>query len=187
METLEAVNKRCSLKTHLSGREVELEKINKVLDAARMAPSARNMQPWRFVVVRGKRSVESLVDAALGEGNAVAKEAAALIVVCARPRDSVIHERKEYYLFDTGLAVENMLLAATDLGLVTHPMAGVNESELKRLLNIPRDVRVVLVTPLAYPREASFDAAARERLQERTRRTLEEVVYYDQWNEPEPA
>ncbi len=94
---------------------------------------------------------------------------------------------KEYYLFDTGLAVENMLLAATDLGLVTHVMASFNETEVKRMLHIPDDVRVVIVTPLAYPPTASYDEAAKERLSQRTRKDLEEVAYFNRWAEPEPA
>ena len=67
METLEAINKRASLKTHLSAREVEEEKIAKVLDAARFAPSARNQQPWRFIVVKGKENVENVVTKAFFE------------------------------------------------------------------------------------------------------------------------
>lgn len=61
METLETIAKRASLKAHLSGREVEHEKIIKILEAARLAPSARNTQPWRFVVVQGKEAIEALV------------------------------------------------------------------------------------------------------------------------------
>jgi nitroreductase len=131
METLEAINKRASLKEHLSTRDIEQEKIISILKAARLAPSARNNQPWRFIVIKGKENVKNVVTRAFGEGNQVVKEAPVLIIVCANPRDDVIAEEKEYYLFDLGLAVENMLLAATELGLVTHPMAHVFEDELK--------------------------------------------------------
>jgi nitroreductase len=121
------------------------------------------------------------------EANLVVKQAPVIIVVCARPADDVIRDGKEYYLLDTGMAVENMLLAATDLGLVTHPMSGVNETEVKRILQIPDDVRVVIVTPLAYPLEASYDLAAKERLSQRTRKSLKEVAYFNKWGELEPA
>jgi len=79
------------------------------------------------------------------------------------------------------LAVENMLLAATDLGLVMHPMTAVNEDELKRVLHIPDEVRFVVATPLAYPTEGSYEEAARERLGQRTRKSLKEVVYSNVW------
>ncbi|MCS7179526.1 MAG: nitroreductase family protein [Anaerolineae bacterium] len=185
METLEAIQKRCSLKTWISERPVEPEKVRAVLDAARLAPSARNTQPWRFVVVQGKEAVTSLVEAAFFGPTPTVKQAPLLIVVCARPEDDVVIDGKPYYLFDLGLAVENMLLAATALGLVTHPMTSFNEAVVKRMLQIPEDVRVVIITPLAYPSTASYEEAARERLSQRVRRKLDELVYYHHWSKPE--
>ncbi len=181
METLEAIKKRASLKAHLSGRDVESEKIDKVLHAASLAPSARNRQPWRFIVVRGREAVETLVSRAFNETNRVVMEAPIIIVACANPSDDTVIGGREYYLFDVALAVENMLLAATDLGLVTHPMAGVNEGELKRVLGIPHEVRFVLATPLAYPAEGVYDEVAKERLSQRTRKDLQEMVYLNEW------
>jgi len=181
METLEAINRRASLKTCCSTRDVEQEKIEKILDAARLAPSARNVQPWRFIVVQGKENVENVATKAFGEGNQVVKEAPVLIIVCANPKDDVIAEGKEYYLFDLGLAVENMLLAATDLGLVTHPMAHVYEDELKKILGIPPEVRFVIATPLAYPAGGSYEETAQEKLSQRTRKDLKELVYTNAW------
>ncbi|HEY5269504.1 MAG TPA: nitroreductase family protein [Anaerolineales bacterium] len=186
METLEVIRKRCSLKTHLSGRKIEPEKINTILEAARLAASARNMQPWRFIIVQGKKAVEALAHA-FGEPNLMIRQAPVIIIACARPGDDVMHDGKEYYLFDVGMGVANMLLAATDLGLVTHPMAAFNEGEVKRILHIPDDVRVVIATPLAYPLEASYDEAAKERLSQRTRKDLKELAYFDRWSELEPA
>ena len=184
METLKTIGKRASLKHCVSARKVEKEKINKILEAARLAPSARNSQPWRFIVVRGKEKVENVVTKAFFEFNQVAKEAPVLIIACANPRDDDIHEGREYYLFDVGLAVENMLLAATDLGLVTHPMTAVNEDELRRVLQIPRHVRFVVATPLAYPTSGSYEEAAQERLSRRTRKSLREIAYSNVWGKP---
>jgi nitroreductase len=184
METLETINKRTSLKTHLSSRDIEPEKITKILDATRLAPSARNTQPWRFIVVKGKKNVETVVTRAFMELNQVVREAPVLIIACANPSDDVIHDGKEYYLFDVGLAVENMLLAATDLGLLTHPMTAVHEDELKKVLHIPGEVRFVVATPLAYPAEGSYEKAARERLAQRTRKSAKEVVYSNAWGKP---
>jgi len=184
METLEAINKRAGLKDHLSKREVEQEKIAKILDAARLAPSAANMQPWRFIVVRGKEAVENLVDRAFNEVNLMVREAPVVIVACANPSDDYVIGGREYYLFDVAMAVENMLLAATDLGLVTHLMTNLDEDELKRILGVPPEVRFVIATPLAYPAEGSYEAAARERLSERTRKDLKEIVYANEWGKP---
>ncbi|MFC1967947.1 nitroreductase family protein [Chloroflexota bacterium] len=184
METLEAISKRTSLKRRLSARDVEEEKIAKILDAARLAPSAGNKQPWRFIVVRGKEAVENLVTRAFSEGNLVAREAPIIIIACANPSDDIVRDGKEYYLFDVALAVENMLLAATDLGLATHPMTGVNEDEVKKILGIPDEVRFVAATPVAYPSEGSYEEASQERLSQRTRKDMQELVYSNAWGRP---
>lgn len=175
METLEAINKRASLKMHLSARDVEREKIVKILDAARLAPSARNRQPWRFIVVKDKEVIETLASRAFSEANLVVREAPVIIVACADPSDAVL---------DVALAVENMVLAATDLGLVTHLMGGLDGDELKNILGIPQEVRFVIATPLAYPAEGSYEEAARERLSQRTRKDLQELVYSNAWGRP---
>lgn len=186
METLETIRKRCSLKLHLSGRKIEPGKINAILEAGQLAASARNNQPWRFIVVQDRETIEALTFA-FSEANRMVKEAAAILVVCGRASDDVAHDGKEYYLFDIGLAVENMVLAATELGLVTHLMTAFNEAEMKKVLHIPDDVRVVVATPLAYPLEATYAEAAAERLSKRTRKDLKELAYADRWSEQEPA
>jgi nitroreductase len=186
MQTLEAIRKRCSLKLHLSKQPIEAEKIELILDAARLAPSARNMQPWRFVLVQGDEAIEKLASA-FNETNQEVRNAPAIIVICAREEDDVTREGKPYYLFDAGLAVENLLLAATDLGLVTHLILSFDEGEIKRILEIPDDYRVVLTTPLAYPAEPSYDEAAKERLRERTRKDLGEITFYGKWGKRETA
>jgi len=187
METLITIRKRCSLKDHLSAREITPDMIKTILEAAMLAPSARNNQPWHFVVVQGKEAVESLVDNAFTGTNTIARQAPVIIVACARAEDDVIVDGKEYYLFDIGSAVENMLLAATELGLVTHLILRFDEAMVKKILDLPDEVRVVITTPLAYPQEGSYDEAARDRLSLRTRKAFDEVVHYQQWAEPVPA
>lgn len=184
METLEAIKKRASLKMYISTRDVEPEKIVKILDAARLAPSGRNKQPWRFIVVRGKEAVENLVRKAFTEVNHPACAAPVMIVVCANPDDALVTGGREYYLFDVGLAVENMLLAATELGLATHAMTGLDESQLKKILDIPPQVRFVVATLLAYPAASSYEEASKERLSQRSRKGLEELVYSGAWGKP---
>lgn len=184
METIEAINKRAALKMHLSPREVEPEKIAKILAAARLAPSARNMQPWRFIVVNDRETVKTLVKSAFSDGNQIVGEAPVVIIACANPGDDVVSNGREYYMFDVGLAVENMLLAATDMGLATHPMTGLNEEALKKVLNMPPQVRFVVATPLAYPAEGSYGEAAKDRLGQRTRKDLKDLVYLNSWGHP---
>ncbi len=161
MQTQEAIKNRCSLKLHLSKKPVEPEKLEQVLEAARLAPSARNLQPWRFVVVQGDEAIEELVSGAFPESNQVLKNGSLLILICAREEDDVTSEGRPYYLFDAGLTVENLLLAATDLGLLTHPILMFDESEVKRILEIPDDYRVVLATPAGLPRRGELTTRRR--------------------------
>ncbi|OGO14176.1 MAG: hypothetical protein A2Y53_06575 [Chloroflexi bacterium RBG_16_47_49] len=186
MDILDTIRKRCSLKAHISGREIEVEKINAILEAGRLAASARNNQPWRFIVVQDRDTVEELTQA-FSESNQVIEVAPVILVVCARAMDDVVRDGKEYYLFDSGLAVGNMLMAATALGLVTHLMTAFEEAQVKKILHIPADVRAVVATPIAYPLEASYDEAAKDRLTMRTRKDLKELVHYNRWRETEPA
>jgi nitroreductase len=184
METMEAIHKRKSLKNCLSGREIEREKLEQVLEAARLAPSARNKQPWRFVVVQGKENVERVANkvfVGFAEGNLVVKEANVLIFAFANHEENVMPDGAFFYTTDVGLAFENLLLAATDLGLVTHPMAAVDRAELKKVLGVPEGERFIIATPLAYPDENSYDEAIEERRKSSTRKSLSEIVYVNEW------
>jgi nitroreductase len=186
METIEAIRKRCSLKAHIAKKEIETEKINIILEAGRLAPSARNNQPWRFIVVQKRKKIEELTKA-FSESNQVIIDTPVILIVCARAVDDVVREGKEYYLFDAGLAMENMVLAATSLGLVTHLMTAFDEAMVKQILHIPEQVRAVVATPIAYPLEGDYESASRERLSMRTRKDLKELVHYNYWSEAEPA
>ncbi len=181
METSETISSRASLKLKLTSRDVEQEKIDMVLAAARLAPSARNTQPWRFIVVKDKQKIEAMADRSYTEVNRMIKEAPVIIVACANPGDDVVREGKEYYLFDLGLAMQNLVLTATDIGLATHIMAGFDEDAMKSILNVPKEVRIPVATPLSYPAGNSYKQAAQERLSERTRKDLKEIVYYNTW------
>lgn len=183
METIDIIHKRASLKGYISPREIEEDKLSAVLEAARAAPSAANKQPWRFVVVKDNKVIEKLVNQAFGEKDSGVKEAPVIIVVCSNPDDDFTIDGKPYYLFDTALAVQNLILAATDLGLVTHLMASPREDELKSILGITSEMRFVIATPLAYPKTDSYDEAAKERLGQRSRKDLSELVYMNKWGE----
>lgn len=160
------------------------EVVSSLLEAGRWAPSSMNNQPWRFILVREPQAL-ARVHAGLLEGNAWAKHAPALLIIAADPRDDVIAGDRLYYLFDCGLAVENILLQATDLGLASHPMAGFREEVIKEALGIPDASRVPVVIALGYPgRLEDLDAVTQEKeLRPRTRKPLSEIVYVDGWEE----
>ncbi|MFP3974670.1 MAG: nitroreductase family protein [Dehalococcoidia bacterium] len=187
METLEAIHQRASLKNCLSGREIEREKLEKILDAARWAPSARNKQPWRFVVVQGKENVEKVADKAFGgfgRVNLVVREANVLIFAFANHEENLMPDGAYFYPTDVGLAFENLLLAATELGLVTHPMTAVDQAALKEVLGVPEGERFIIATPLAYPAQGSYEAASKEKQGQRSRKSLSEIAHVNEWGKP---
>lgn len=185
VDILRALIMRRESRRALAPRPVEREKLRAMLEAARWAPSYGNMQPWRFVLVQDPAAMEAMRPA-FTPGNAWAKQAPVLVVGTANPQDAKIVAGKEYYLFDLGLAVENLLLQAVAFGLVAHPMGGWNEQTVKQALGIPDEVRVVVVVALGYPgRLEDLDEATRQKEQQpRTRRALAEIAFADRWGQP---
>lgn len=112
--------------------------------AAQLAPSCFNKQPWRFVFVREPRQREKM-RAAMSKGNEWTFKASMYIAVCARKEDDCLIKDREYYLFDTGIAVGLMVLRATELGLVAHPIAGYSPAKVREALGIPEDYQVITI------------------------------------------
>ncbi len=112
------------------------------------------------------------------------KEAPVLILIFVNPQEHTLPDGRTMFQIDIGMAMENMLLAATDLGLCTHPMTGVKAGELKKALGVPDEMQFVIATPLAYPVQGSYEEAAKEKLSQRTRKNLNETVYSNRWGKP---
>jgi nitroreductase len=161
MDTLEAIRDRRSIRKYKS-TPVEEEKVGKILEAGRWAPSASNRQPWHFVVVRDKETREKLADAH-AYGRFMAQSPVVIVVL----GDPDIHPK--YNLADPHNAVQNMLLAAYSLGLGTCWM-GVRDTEIepefKRLLSIPEKYRVVCSVSVGYP----------DHERKSTRKSVDEIV-----------
>ncbi|MFH0816664.1 MAG: nitroreductase family protein [Methanobacteriota archaeon] len=112
--------------------------------AAQLAPSCFNKQPWRFVFVREPGQMEK-VRGAMSKGNEWTFKSSMFIVACARKEDDCVIKDREYYLFDLGIAVGQMLLRATEMGLVAHPIAGYNPAKVREELKIPGQYQVVTI------------------------------------------
>lgn len=181
---------RRSLRALDPTRPVPPEVITRLLEAARWAPSSGNTQPWRFVVVRSPDAL-TRAQQALKRGNQTwATRAPLLIVICGNPEDDSIADGKPYYLFDCGLAAENLILQAIEEGLVVHPMLGWQEEGMRAALEIPEPMRVVVVIAVGYPgrlEDLPEDLQRRE-MSDRTRKPLTELTHYDYWgNQAEKA
>ncbi len=180
MEVFEAIKSRRSIR-HYKSEDVPEEKVNAVLEAALWAPSWKNTQCWRFIVVRDRDTKVKLADT-LGEvqggpnpSTDAVKNAPVLIVVCAKMgRSGYDDERKVatdkgdyWYMFDTGLATQNMVLAAHSLGLASVTAGLFDAPKAGETLGVPGDVGVVMLLPLGYPDEEP-EAPRRKELAEVT-------------------
>jgi len=158
--------------------------LQRVMEGARWAPSCANKQPWRFCIARAPEALDRAQEA-LSRGNAWAKAAPVLIAVAARAEDGVTRADNgvTYYLFDCGLAVENLLLAAVEEGLMGHPMAGFNADRAKEAFAMPDEYDVICMISLGYPGDISLlDEQTRAKDERpRTRKPLSETVFYDRW------
>jgi nitroreductase len=181
METLEAINARQSIRRFL-GTPVEKEKIQMLLEAAIRAPSAMNKQCWRFVAVTDKETIVKLAKTNM-VFNGWLKDAPAVIVFCADPKDSVDMNGLPYYMWDAALAAQNLVLAATDMGLGTCYLAAYDEKKVKDLLGIPEDLRVVCMTPLGYPTEkrSITEKLTKAMAGSSKRKPVEEVAHWEKW------
>lgn len=173
MDIFQVIRDRRSIRKY-KDIPVEHEKIEQVLHAARLAPSWKNMQCWRFLVIREHLDRMSLL-AAFPDDNPGKKAIAAApvaVVVCADPSESDIENGIAYYIADTAIAFEHLCLAAHAVGLGTCWMGWYDEQAIKKAFNIPERIRVVGVTPLGYPDQEP---------KARPRKELEEIVFYDCW------
>lgn len=176
MSFLELVQTRRSLRTY-QDKPVEEEKLEYVLECARLAPSWKNMQCWRFIVVDDAAGRSALADS-MGESNPGRKAltcAPIVIVLCAVPKESEVWEGKDNMMLDAGLAMEHLILAATEQGLGTCWQGLFTEEKVRKSFDIPDDVRVVAMTPLGY--------AAEER-RPRPRKGMAEIAFRGKWGQP---
>jgi nitroreductase len=168
MEFSEAVAKRRSVRHFNTRREVSEEDVRALLDAAVTAPTAGNIQPWRFVVIRTPEARARLA-AAMGQKWATA--APVVIVLCVDPRPCAARygERGErlYAIQDTAAAAQMILLAAVDRGLASCWIGAFDDEAVREAIGVARPITPVAVLPVGYSAEA-----ARKPL----RRPLEEVT-----------
>jgi len=169
LDVFEAIKSRRSVRA-FTQEPVSEEAVEKLLDAARWAPSAGNIQPWEFVVVRDPAVKRGLSEAALNQ--TFIEEAPVVIVVCANVQRSGQGYGSRgvnlYSLQDTAAATQNILLAAQAIGLGTCWVGSFHEEEVRTVLNVPTGVRPVAIIPVGHP-------AVKPRA--RSRRPLSEIVH----------
>jgi len=173
----------------LSDRPVDRETAETLLRAAHLAPSCANNQPWRLIS-GDDPEVLSAVKASLTKGNSWAAPAPLIVAVASRvDLDCRIPDGREYYLFGCGLAAMNLMIQATQLGLIAHPIAGFRQRELKPVLGIPEEYAVIALIIVGYPSDDPSRLSEKHLAEEtgpRVRRSLDAVVSWNGFDFDDP-
>jgi len=171
MDVVDAIRTRKSVRGYLE-KEIEPEKLQAVLDAARMAPSAGNAQEWKFVVVADRRTRQTLMEAARGQ--AFVGEAPVVIAACAVETSRVMMCGLHSFPIDVAIALDHMALRAVELGLGTCWVGAFDADKVKKALGIPESVAVVELLPLGYPADPAPV--------QKSRKPLRDIVCYEKWS-----
>jgi len=174
MDLYQALKDRRSIRKYKPD-PVPVDKLERILEAARIAPSWSNLQCWRFIVVEDGPIRQALAESMPANNparKAVGETAPLVLVLCADPQQSGDQDRKDYYLLDAGLAMQQLMLAAHTEGLGTCWVAWFDEEKARVACSVPQNYRVVALSPLGFP-----DVAPGAR----PRKELSEIAYRDQW------
>ncbi len=186
MDVKEAITMR---RAYRSFEPVEItdQIIEDFAKCAQIAPSCSNNQPWNFVFVRDKEQLGKLFTT-LSAGNKWVEKASMIIGVCAREEADCMIMGRLYYLFDTGLSVAFILLRATELGLVAHPIVGFNEEKAKEIMKIPEKMRLItLINVGKHSKEINPVLSEPMKLGEQhrpPRKPLEKFVFENYYDNP---
>jgi nitroreductase len=173
MDIYEAVRERTSIRAYKPD-PIEEDKLERILDAARLAPSGKNGQPWTFIVVKDEEIRRKLVPAC--KNQEFVGQAPVVVVACG-------HEERAYKKMggywnsmplDIGIAIEHLMLAAVSEGLGTCWIGAFFEEQVREILGVPEGVKIVALTPIGYP--------AGEKTP-RPRKSLDEIIMHDRWEE----
>lgn len=171
MEFYEVIKKRKSVRKYKSD-PIPDDVLNRILDAGRMAPSAKNYQPWHFIVVREPDMRKKVAEACRNQ--LFLADAGAIICGCAL--EKIAWHRMGNYMaawpHDLSIALEHIILAAANEGLGTCWIGAFDEAMVKNVLEVPDGVRVVALTPIGYPAEEA---------RERGRLGLEDIISYEKF------
>lgn len=180
METnfLNLVKKRFSCRKFIAGKKIEKELILTCIEAARLAPSASNSQPWKYVVIENdkiKQEVVKCLSIGPTKFNQFAGDASNIIVVVEEPKnlELTIGQAilgRSFADFDIGLSVMQFCLQATELGLATCILGIFDEKSIKRILKIPKNKKIVVIIALGYPDQEAT---------EKKRKDIDKIYSFD--------
>jgi nitroreductase len=184
MNVIDAIRERRAYRS-LDPVTVTPDLVNDLAQCAQLAASCFNNQPWRFVFVYDPDQLMKM-RAALSKGNEWIHRASLIIAVFSRKElDCAMKDGREYYWFDAGMAVATLVLRATELGLVAHPVAGFNPEKAKEILGIPADMRLItLVNVGRHAADLKPELSEKQIADEKNRPPrlpLEKFVYHNRY------
>lgn len=179
MDFLELVKKRQSIRDY-SSRPVSREDIDKCIEAARLAPSACNSQPWSFIILDKEEIKNRFMDKAFSgiyAINSFAKQAPVIIVVVTErsayaARLGSYFRGTQYNLIDIGISCEHLVLQAAELGIGTCWHGWFNEKAIKKFLGLPKEKKIDVLISMGYPKD--------KELREKKRKGLDEIMRYQE-------
>lgn len=174
MSFIELVKLRKSVRAYDKGRQLENNELKKILEAGRLAPSAKNLQEWKYIVVKNRALLEGLIPAC--KDQSFVGDASCIIIGCSDKTDYVMTCGQQAYTVDLAISMEHMALMAAELGVGSCWVGAFYEDRVKELLDIPEDVRIVSLLLLGYPKRDLKDISGPGR------KSLEEMVCYDKWS-----
>ncbi len=149
---------------------VARDSLERILDAGRRAPSAKNRQPWRFIVIQAPEIRKKIADAAFGQEHV--EEAPLIIAGCTTNVDYKMPNGQLSYPIDISFAMSFMMLQAQHEGLGTCIVTTYDEREIRELLTVPFSMRVVMLLVMGHPSEKT---------EQKPRNPLDRIVSYDHW------
>ena len=174
MDVFEAVQERSSVRAY-TDEPVPRDKLEKILEAGRLAPSARNTQPWHFIVVT---DIEKRKILAKGRYAKFLTQSPLVIVACGDKQASA-----DWYAVDVSLAVENMILTAQAEGLRTCCVGSFDEKEVHETVKAPENFEVILLLAVGYPKD-KVNAASKLLHLARPRKSLNDVASKEEFGKP---
>jgi len=168
MTVFEAIRKRYSCRAY-QDRPLEKEKLNQLLESARLAPSAKNTQDWRFVVITNKEIKRKVAQTT--NRPEIFEKAGAIIAACSNSNE-VMRCGQAIGPIDVAIALEHIALQATELGLGTCWIGSFETEKVRSILGIPTDINIIELMTVGYPADKPKTP---------NREPIEKIVCYDKW------
>ncbi|MBN2829051.1 MAG: nitroreductase family protein [Candidatus Cloacimonetes bacterium] len=184
MEFMNVINTRHSVRD-FKPDPIPEDILTEILEAGRSAPSAQNRQEWRYLVIQDKSRIELLSrhSGLIGLSNLYIRKAPCVIIACADTSKGIKLNNQDYYLVDTAISFQQMMLTAWNYGIGSCWLGAYNEGSVKKFLNLPKQFRIVGISPFGYPAESItiYTKVLKKFAGSEKRLPLDKTVRFEEW------